>query len=141
MSTSYDLLQSLQGAANGLALAEILVLHPDLTRRTAQRLIAAMVASDQVTATGDGRGRRYYARNIRGASATHRDDFPKTLPLSTDSQDILAYVRQPLDARKPVAYQRDFLDAYQPNKTWYLTESLRRQLRKMGETGEVDAPA
>jgi len=40
-----------------------------------------------------------------------------------------------------VGYQRDFLDAYRPNETWYLSESLRRQLHKMGRTADVDAPA
>jgi len=40
-----------------------------------------------------------------------------------------------------VGYQPDFLDAYQPNKTGYLSESLRRQLHKMGKTAKVDVPA
>ncbi|MDO8769022.1 MAG: hypothetical protein Q7K57_10015 [Burkholderiaceae bacterium] len=59
---------------------------------------------------------------------------PPHIPLSPDSRDILAYIDQPLAARKPVGYQRDFLDAYQPNVTWYLSESLRRQLHNMGTT-------
>ena len=58
-------------------------------------------------------------------------------PLSADSQDILAYVDQPLQARKPVGYQRDFLEAYQPNGSAYLSEPLRRQLRKMGRTAQA----
>lgn len=45
------------------------------------------------------------------------DIFPRYVPLSADSRDILAYVDQPLELRKPVGYQRDFLDAYQPNRT------------------------
>jgi Fic family protein len=40
-----------------------------------------------------------------------------------------------------VGYQRDFLDAYRPNKTWYLSESLRRQLHRMGKTADVAEPA
>lgn len=43
--------------------------------------------------------------------------------------------------RKPVGYQRDFLESYQPNRTWYLPEPLRRQLRKMGDTGQTRLPA
>jgi len=66
---------------------------------------------------------------------------PAFFPLSADSQDILAYIDQPPEARKPMGYQRDFLDAYRPNETWYLSESLRRQLHKMGRTADVDAPA
>ena len=67
--------------------------------------------------------------------------FPGYIPLSADSRDILAYIDQPLEARKPVGYQRDFLDTYQPNRTWYLPAPLRRQLRKMGETGQAGLPA
>jgi Fic family protein len=33
------------------------------------------------------------------------------------------------------------LDAYRPNETWYLSESLRRQLHKMGRTADVNEPA
>lgn len=61
--------------------------------------------------------------------------------MSADSQGILAYIDQPPEARKPVGYQRDFLDAYRPNETWYLSTSLRRQLHKMGRTADVDEPA
>ena len=52
--------------------------------------------------------------------------------MSVDSQDILTYIEQPSIARKPVGYQRDFLDTYRPNETWYLPGLLRRQLHKMG---------
>ena len=75
------------------------------------------------------------------ASVTEQDGFPSYIPLSADSRDILAYVDQALEARKPVGYQRDFLDTYEPNQTWYLPEPLRRQLHKMGQAGQADAPA
>ncbi len=61
--------------------------------------------------------------------------------MSDDSRDILAYVDQALEARKPVGYQRDFLDAYHPNRTWYLPESVRRTFHEMGRTANADAPA
>ncbi len=40
-----------------------------------------------------------------------------------------------------MGYQREFLDAYRPNKTWYLPAALRRQLRQMGQTGPARLPA
>jgi len=33
-----------------------------------------------------------------------RPSFPSFIPLSADSQDILAYIDQPPEARKPVGY-------------------------------------
>jgi fido (protein-threonine AMPylation protein) len=69
------------------------------------------------------------------------DAFPSHIPLSADSQDILAYIDQPVSVRKPVGYQPDFLEAYRPNQTWYLSAPLRRQLHRMGQTTAADAPA
>jgi Fic family protein len=93
---------------------------------------------------GQGRARRYFSADNspdKVTSTTQADVFPSFIPLSADSQDILRYINQPLQARKPVGYQLEFLEAYRPNKTWYLSEPLRRQLHKMGRTTDVDAPA
>ena len=144
MSTASDLLNSIQATGSGLTLAVLLTRHPDMARRTAQRLIAKLIESDQVTALGEGRARRYFSVAVQLGTSTEAarvDTFPSFIPLSADSQDILAYIDQPPEARKPVGYQRDFLDVYRPNETWYLSESLRRQLHKMGRTADVNAPA
>lgn len=134
MSSIISLLNSIQESDKGLTLAELLTQHSAISRRTAQRLVAKLIESGQVTAQGDGRARRYFAvSGPRSTGLTTRaDSFPKFVPLSADSLDILAYIDQPLEARRPVGYQREFLDAYCPNDTWYLSESLRRQLHKMG---------
>lgn len=131
-------------APTGLTLAELLARHPDVARRTAQRWIGKLIARGQVIGVYEGRARRYLS-----AATASRDlpvfpgggGFPGDIPLSADSRDIFAYVSQPIEARKPVGYQRDFLDAYAPNRTWYLSEPLRRQLRKMGDTGQARSPA
>lgn len=144
MSSTTDLLNSIQTTENGLTLAELLIAHPGIARRTAQRLVAKLIASGQVAAQGEGRSRRYFAAGTRtgtDTTAARADGFPTFIPLSADSQGILAYIDQPQEARKPVGYQRDFLDEYRPNETGYLSESLRRQLHKMGRTTAFDEPA
>jgi hypothetical protein len=145
MSPATSLLNSIQAFPAGLTLAELLVRHPGIARRTAQRLIAKLIGSGQLIARGEGRARRYFGGGTQALTASHASVdiglFPDFIPLSADSQDILAYIDQPLEARKPVGYQRDFLDAYQPNEVWYLSAPLRRQLHKMGKTADVDAPA
>ncbi|HJV86950.1 MAG TPA: hypothetical protein VJ698_15900 [Noviherbaspirillum sp.] len=119
---------------------ELLAQHPQVARRTAQRLISEMIAAGRISARGEGRARRYYpVSSTRTVAQTNQ--FPDFIPLSADSRDIVAYIDQPLEARKPVDYQRDFLEAYQPNKTWYLSAPLRRQLQKIGQTQQADAPA
>lgn len=140
MTTFDTLRQSIAAASAGQTLAELLARHPEIARRTAQRWISQMIASGLVCAHGEGRSRRYFA--APGAPATEaRDRFPDFIPLSADSADVLAYVDQTLAARTPVGYQRDFLEAYQPNRTGYLSEPLRRQLHRIGRTPQTEAPA
>jgi len=144
MSSTTGFLSSIRASENGLTLAELLTAHTGVARRTAQRLIAKLIENGQVKATGEGRSRRYFGSDApagSGGLAAGADTFPPFIPLSADSRDILAYIEGPPQARKPVGYQHDFLDAYRPNETWYLSATLRRQLHKMGRTTEADEPA
>ena len=144
LSSTTDLINRIRAHKIGLTLAELLSQRPDIARRTAQRLIAKLVESGKLKALGQGRARRYFSADTppdKVTSTTKADVFPSFIPLSADSQDILRYINQPLQARKPVGYQLEFLEAYRPNKTWYLSEPLRRQLHKMGRTTDVNAPA
>lgn len=135
-----EFLQSIQSATAGLSLAELLAIHPAAARRSAQRLLSQMVADGLIVAKGDGRARRYHAPGIT-PPVLEKEGFPAFIPLSADSRDILAYIDQPVEVRKPVGYQREFLEAYHPNKTWYLSASLRRQLHSIGRTPQTQAPA
>lgn len=137
---------SIQATDEGLTLAELLTRHPDIARRTAQRHLAKWLDNGEIRATGEGRSRRYH--RVGGPSAhqdaSHPDrdqTFPGALPLSADSRDILAYVDQPLSQRTPVGYQREFLDAYRPNQSFYLPEPLRRQLHQTGKTADIHQAA
>lgn len=56
-----------------------------------------------------------------------------SIPLSAGSQDILAYVDPPPEARKPVGYQRAFLDAYRPDATWYFVRVAAPPIAHYGE--------
>ena len=144
LSSTTDLINRIRAHKIGLTLAELLSQRPDIARRTAQRLIAKLVESGKLKALGQGRARRYFSADTppdKVTSTTKADVFPSFIPFSADSQDILRYINQPLQARKPVGYQLEFLEAYRPNKTWYLSEPLRRQLHKMGRTTDVNAPA
>lgn len=144
MPSNTELLASIKASPQGVTLAELLTQHPDVARRTAQRQIAKFINEGLVIARGEGRARRYFGVDVSlkaGIQTNNRDAFPTFVPVSADSQDILSYINLPLEARKPVGYQMDFLNAYQPNKMWYLSESLRRQLHKMGKTTDRQEPA
>lgn len=142
MSSPEDLLHSLRQSPNGLSVTDLLGRHPEMSRRTLQRWLSGMVAEGMVADRGEGRARRYFALSVAPISVvTESERFPRHIPLSADSRDILIYIDQPLSARKPVGYQQEFLTAYRPNQTWYLSEPLRRQLHNMGDTGQTRLPA
>ncbi|GLR27431.1 Fic family protein [Limnobacter litoralis] len=136
MPIQQDFLKSIQSARQGLSLSELLGMHPEVSRRTAQRLVAAMIDEHLIRATGIARARRYFLIEPEIESR-----FPTYIPLSADSRDVLAYIDQPLPARKPIGYQTEFLNVYQPGKTWYLSSSIRRQLHAMGKTANAEQPA
>jgi hypothetical protein len=141
MASITALLESIQTSASGLTLAELLVRHPGIPRRTAQRWIQQLIRKGGLQATGQGRARRYLVSAQLVAADNIDNAFPGFISLSADSRDILAYIDQRLEARKPVGYQQDFLDAYEPDRTWYLSEPLRRQLKRIGDTGQTGLPA
>jgi len=142
MPSAADLLKTIREYPSGLTLAALLVRHPEVARRTAQRWIGQLIDDGHISALGEGRARRYLVLGTASQGvAGDQDVFPDAIPLSPDSRDILAYVDRPLTARKPVGYQRDFLDNYQPNVSAYLSASLRRQLRQMGTTAQAQATA
>jgi len=137
-----DLLADLQNSANGLTLSEMLERHPDLPRRTAQRWVHRLLETRQIRAEREGRQLRYFPVVLLARSPLpDRDAYHAFIPVAADSEDIVAYIDQPPQARKPVGYQRDFLDVYQPNVDFYLPQALRRRLHRMGKTTQAEAPA
>lgn len=151
MLTPYDLLAAINQAPPGITLAQVLALQPQLPRRTAQRWIGQLIADNALEAFGAARARRYYVRTSRARYANlNQQDYahmvqqeraPYGFAWSADSRDILTYIEQPLSARHPVPYQAAFLEDYQPNQSWYLPETIRRQLHGIGRTGSPDTPA
>ncbi len=153
------LLRALQSyGMQGAAVAQLLAQLPGIPRRTAQRWLAQCVQAGQARAVGEGRGRRYVAVAPRWhapplPAAVHRvsepsppplwslDDLPSGLALSPEGREIWAYVSQPVTARTPVGYQRDWIDGYVPGRSFYLPEPVRRQLHAMGRTPDEQAPA
>jgi hypothetical protein len=63
------------------------------------------------------------------------------VPISPESAEIKAYLRQPRQQRRPVSYNQSFLEEYRPNETAYLPESLRVQLHSLGRSPATDRPA
>ena len=125
-----------------------LALKGALTRRTLQRRLAELVLQRRLLTQGHGRALRYHAAPAGTTLAVReRADEPPApaeidVPTSQEGAEIKAYVRRPPQQRRPVAYDIRFLEAYDPNRTFYLSASLRAQLQSLGRSSVAPrAPA
>lgn len=117
--------------------------------RTLQFRLKHLVEQQRLIKLGERRGTRYVAtRVIRavgtatgGGEANAAAEASAVLPLSTAGLEIQRYVSQAVGARKPVGYDRRFLDAYRPNETFYLTQAERTRLRDVGTQQIAQLPA
>lgn len=120
----------------GVSLEEIMLgLDPAVPRRTLQRWLASLVKSGEVHTLGKGRSRRYKLAHIPPLLTT------PPFAISEEATSVLAKVSRPLQDRKPVTYNREFLEIYEPNVTYYLSSDLRKKLLKMGGTQDGKYPA
>ena len=120
-----------------------------LNRRTLQRRLQKLVDDHRITTEGKSTALVYkLIANEREPASTQKtlhqtkaiDTWPY-VPVCPEGAAIRDQVRRPLMRRRPVGYQREFLQAYQPGLTFYLSESLRSQLHEMGRTAATQQPA
>jgi len=122
----------------------------DIPPRTLQRRLALLVEQKRLTAEGRGKGRRYRmptgdvvvgARPAEPAITGQPTQVETYPPVSAEAKALREAVRAPIQERHPVGYQRDFLDRYRPNVTWYLPPQTRQRLLEMGHPPEGERPA
>jgi Fic/DOC family len=134
------ILAAVQHHGGNASLADIVdKLDPKPAERTLQNRLRLLVDVGRLVRDGEGpRWTRYslpIAQEEPAALAPATPDKTEeetTIPLSPASAEIRRYLNQPLTARKPVGYDRGFLDAYRPNVTFYLSPAERTRLAKMG---------
>ncbi|WP_258124282.1 Fic family protein [Mesorhizobium onobrychidis] len=116
-------------------------------RRTLQYRLRHLVDSKRLVMEGQGRWARYRVPRIveavgMAAGRTEaRGVGEALLPLSRSGADIQEYVRRPPEARKPVGYDRAFLDSYRPNESFYLSPTERKHLQEVGTPKIAEQPA
>jgi hypothetical protein len=104
--------------------------------RTLQHRLNRLVAAGRLVQEGKRRSAKYRIPTSRAgvtAGMAHVEGSGKAIiPLSKAGLEIQKYVRKPPAARKPVGYNRGFLDAYRPNVSAYLSPKERKHLREVG---------
>ena len=119
-------------------------LKPAVPKRTLQYRLKYLVDAGRLVREGDDRWAKYRlpaeaeARAVvpekpAAVPAAAEKTEEAAVPLSAASKEIRAYLSQPVNARKPVGYNREFLDSYRPNETFYLSEEQRAHLAKAGK--------
>lgn len=117
-----------------------------LPRRTLQRRLALLVEQKRLTVEGGGRGSRYrtavVTKEATQPAGEKREAYGEVyVPISHEAEAIKRAVREPIQNRRPVGYNRAFLDAYRANETFYLSLEIRRHLAELGHSPEGELPA
>jgi hypothetical protein len=112
--------------------------------RTLQYRLRYLVNEQRLVPEGDRRWRKYRTRQdqrieVPSGALTLEPAIP--FPPSKAAIDIQKYLLQPVTARKPVGYNRDFLESYRPNVTAYLSPAERARLRDAGNPNTAQQPA
>lgn len=132
------------------ALEKALALHlpKALNRRTLQRRLKRLLADKRIATEGESIAmvyKRAPSVDITAeplvAESSIGGEAEVYVPVSPEGGIIRDLVRQPLMRRKPVGYQRSFLEEYEPGVTFYLSMSLRVQFHEMGRTSAGERPA
>lgn len=116
-------------------------------RRTLQYRLKYLVDDRRLVMKGKGRWARYSVPEVvetvgaaTGRGEAHAEG-EALLPLSAAGNEIQELVRKPVEARKPVGYNRAFMNSYRPNDTFYLSPAEREHLRAVGTPKIAQLPA
>jgi Fic/DOC family protein len=134
------ILTALEQWPRGASLSEIeSTLEGDIAQRTLQYRLKHLVDEKRLTKEGEGRWAKYRlpmpqeAEPVAVAEPKAEEKTEATIPLSKASAEIREYLKKPVGERKPVGYDRNFLEAYRPNVSFYLSEEERKRLAKVGK--------
>ncbi len=131
-------------------LEETLVRHlpKSLNRRTLQRRLERLIADKRIRTEGESIALVYKSvpqvitgRSKEGITLLDHAEAETYIPVSSEGAIIRDFLRRPLMHRKPVGYQRVFLDDYIPGNSFYLSRSLRAQLHEIGRAPGDKSPA
>ena len=114
----------------------------DIEIRTLQRRMADLIKLGLVQTIGDKRSTRYYYNKqvTVGSWVEEPQVRYHTLSLSEKSQEIRSLITLPIQRRKHVGYNREFLEHYKPNIDSYLTQQEKEKLAEIGKTAREDQP-
>lgn len=129
---------------NGASIEELLnALDHTVPKRTLQYRLSHLITDGIIRKEGASRRSRYLINEtgVGTLEAAESAQETFTVPLSPEAQELKKLISKPIQLRRHVSYQRAFLDTYEPNQTFYLSQSVLQRLRKLGSGVEKGRPA
>jgi Fic/DOC family len=141
-----EILEIVKRFPQGASLDDILsALISPLPKRSVQRYLTFLITKNRLNASGKARSRRYHLPSLESSEIVLSQNIPldteNLIPLSPIALSIQANVRQVIQARRPIGYNREFLNKYRPNETFYLSENMRNHLLEIGKSPDGERPA
>lgn len=140
LASVVDIVRQMTDGARKSDISKIL---KEVPQSTLQKWLKNLLRDGRLTHEGKGPAARYRLpgeveeqKETAARQPGSDKDKPEeaVLPLSSESEKIREYLRQPSAARKAVGYNRQFLDGYRPNTTFYLLPKERAHLTEVGKT-------
>jgi len=115
--------------------------------RTLQYRLKYLVDASRLIREGEGRWAKYRLPPVAEGGEVVAGDAKiggqdeAVVPLSESGAAIRDYLRQPPETRKPVGYNREFLESYRPNVSAYLSPKEHAHLAEIGRPKMAEQPA
>ena len=131
---------------DGLSAREILaaLIQPP-PHRTLQYHLKFLVDRYRIDMEGEGRSAKYITKYPTPATEVPIPDVQPIgevrvheIRISESGMEIQKYITQPQNLRKQAGYNRQFLDSYRPNDSFYLSQEERNHLLMIGSTSSVN---
>jgi len=130
-------LHQLSQESEPVSLAELLKkLGGKYVERSVRRWLSKMITEGLVERLGHKKGTKYQVINL-----ANRENGKAGSCFGLENIKIIEQVRRPIYERKPMAYADHWIDAYQPNITFYIPPKCRTQLEKAGQRSKREDPA
>lgn len=141
-----NLVQIIAHYPGGISIRELQnILVGDIPKRTLQYRLSKLVKSGILRIGGAGRNSKYYLKEVLTKNKTLETvEIPQRthfILLSKETKEVQKLISAPIQLRPHVSYRREFLDSYEPNKTFYLSQPIIEKLFKLGIGAEKGRPA
>lgn len=131
------LLYQISQEADAISIKHLLdKLGDGYAERSVRRWLSEMIEEGLVEKVGAARGVKY-----RVVHREKRQENSSISCFSAESEKVLKLVRRPIYERVPTAYSDEWLEAYQPNTSFYIPLESRLKLHKAGKRSTNEDPA